>query len=71
LCDHLAWWVPSFAISLQRKAGGGPYAALGQALAAFLPAERARLDVPAPRLPLPVPVVEEPEARTECAGCVS
>lgn len=67
--DHLAWWVPSFSAGLRRKAEDGFYAAVAQVLAAFLPVERARCDVPAPRLPLqPVPI-ERPEEQPECLGC--
>jgi TorA maturation chaperone TorD len=67
--DHLAWWVPSFATGLRRKAGGGFYAALGTVLAALLPVERGRLGVEPPRLPLQVAVIERPEEQAACAGC--
>ena len=33
--DHLAWWVPTFAAGLRRKAGGGYHDALAGALAAW------------------------------------
>ncbi|HKI32869.1 MAG TPA: molecular chaperone TorD family protein [Gemmataceae bacterium] len=67
--DHLAWWVPSFATGLRRKAGQGFYAALGQALAALMPAERARFGVAPPRVPLQAVLIERPEEQAGCAGC--
>lgn len=67
--DHLAWWVPSFATGLQRKAGTGFAAAVGQLLAAFMLVERVRFEVSAPRLPLQPAAPEEPEECTACAGC--
>jgi TorA maturation chaperone TorD len=67
--DHLAWWVPSFGTGLRRKAGEGFYAAVGRALAALTPAERARFGVPAPRLPLQAALIEPPEEQARCAGC--
>jgi TorA maturation chaperone TorD len=67
--DHLAWWVPSFATGLRRKAGGGFYAALGEVLAALLPVERGRLGALPPRLPLQAAVLERPEEQAACAGC--
>jgi len=67
--DHLAWWAPSFATGLRRKAGGGPYAALAQALAAFLPAERRRFGIDTPSLPVrPVPAGRAEEGEG-CAAC--
>src|SRR5262249_47366703 len=59
--DHLAWWLPSFATGLRRKAGHGVYAELGQVLAAFLPVERRRFGVPAPRLPVQASLEPRPE----------
>lgn len=67
--DHLAWWVPSFATGLRRKAGDGLYAALADVLAALLPTERARLDVPPPRVPLQAVLVERPEEQPDCSAC--
>lgn len=67
--DHLAWWVPSFATGLRRKAGSGFYAALAGVLAALLPLERARLGVDAPRLPLQPALIERPEEQAGCVGC--
>jgi TorA maturation chaperone TorD len=69
LRDHLAWWVPAFARGLRRKAGEGFYAAVGEVLAAFLPAERGRFDVPAPRTPLQPAFIERPEEQAGCASC--
>jgi TorA maturation chaperone TorD len=69
--DHLAWWLPSFATGLRKKAGSGFYAELGHALAALLPLERSRLDVPAARLPLRATTIERPEEQPGCAGCAS
>ncbi len=68
--DHVAWWVPSCAAGLARKAGGGLYAALSVALAAFLPTERARFGVPAPKAPARPSPARRPEDEPEgCAGC--
>jgi TorA maturation chaperone TorD len=67
--DHLAWWLSSFATGLARKAGTGPYAAVGRVLAAFLPTERQRLGVALPRLPLQPTFIERPEEQAGCAGC--
>ncbi len=68
--DHLAWWVPAFAAGLRRKAGEGFYAAVGEALAALIPAERGHLGVDTPAAPAarpnPIELLEEPSA---CAGC--
>jgi TorA maturation chaperone TorD len=70
--DHVAWWVPSFAAGLHRRAGTGVYAALGRALAAFVPAERGRLNVSAPQAPVRVAPVERPEDdEAGCAGCAA
>jgi TorA maturation chaperone TorD len=69
LRDHLAWWVPSFATGLRRKAGGGPYAALGRVLAALMPIERLRYGVASPRLPLRAAPIEPPEEQSGCSAC--
>ena len=71
LSDHLAWWVPSFARGLRRKAEHGFYLAVGHVLAAFMPIERSRLGVAAPHLPLQPALIERPEEQTGCTGCVS
>lgn len=67
--DHLAPWVPSFATRLERRAGGGFYAAVARALAAFVPAERARFGIKAPRTVMRPAPVERPEEDVGCAGC--
>jgi TorA maturation chaperone TorD len=67
--DHLAWWVPSFAAGLRRKAGSGVYASVARLLAALLPVERARLGAEAPRLSLEAAFIERPEEQPGCAGC--
>jgi TorA maturation chaperone TorD len=69
--DHLAWWVPGFAVGLQRKAERGFCADLGRLLAAFIPGERVRLGVRAPRLPVEAIPTDAPEGATECAGCAA
>jgi TorA maturation chaperone TorD len=69
--DHVAWWVPSFATGLCRRAGTGPYAALGRALAAFLPAERGRLGIKAPQAPVRPARPERSEEDAGCAGCAA
>jgi TorA maturation chaperone TorD len=68
--DHLAWWVPSFAMGLRRKAGEGFFMALGSVLAAFVAAERMRFGLPAPRLPLQPALIERPEEQSGCLTCV-
>jgi TorA maturation chaperone TorD len=67
--DHLAWWVPSFAAGLRRKAGRGLYGEVARVLAALVPVERRRFGIPAPRLPLRAAPVETPEGQAACAGC--
>jgi hypothetical protein len=56
--DHLAWWVPSFATGLRRRAGSGFYAAVADLLAALMPIERQRFNVPAPRSPWNLPSLQ-------------
>ncbi|MGQ0553152.1 MAG: TorD/DmsD family molecular chaperone [Planctomycetota bacterium] len=77
--QHLAWWLPAFALALRRKSDQlrnlrdlhelpqSPLGTLGAALAAFIPAERAVLGVAAPT-ELVSPAVAEPEP-DGCAGC--
>lgn len=77
--DHLAWWVPAFALALRRKADvlGGEgeltspaktyLGAVGAFLAAFVPAERALLGIsPPPTAPTPSSVEEQSE---DCDAC--
>ena len=66
---HLAWWAPGFAELLRRDSAGGLYAVLADALAALIPLERSRFNLP-PVTPvgcLP-PLAETPR---ESAGCCS
>ena len=67
--DHLAWWVPAFATGLRRKGEGGYYTSVGRVLAALIPAERVRLAVPAPRVPIQPILIERPEEQPGCASC--
>ena len=67
--DHLAWWVPSFANGLRRKAADGPFAALARILAAFMPIERNRFGIKAPDAPVRPHSVERPEEQASCTGC--
>ncbi|MEX2188360.1 MAG: molecular chaperone TorD family protein [Pirellulales bacterium] len=67
LGDHLAWWAPSFARAVRRKAGGGMYAAAADVLAALLPIERYRLRVAAPQIPTLAAPAVEPDG---CDGCL-
>jgi TorA maturation chaperone TorD len=69
--DHLVWWVPAFAAGLRRKAGDGLYALVAQALAAFLPLERRRFNLPAPRVPVQPNLIERPEEQSGCTGCTA
>jgi hypothetical protein len=67
--EHLAWWVPSYATGLRRKAGDGPYAALARILAAFMPVERSAHGIKAPQLPVRPMTIERPEEAEGCVGC--
>lgn len=68
--DHLAWWVPSFASGLRRRAEGTLYGPVAGALAAFLPAERGRLGIKAPQAPVRPSGMDLPAEEPEgCAGC--
>lgn len=67
--DHLAWWVPAFATGLARKAQTGMYATLARVLATWIPMERARMGIPAPRRPVQAVLIEKPEEQGGCEGC--
>lgn len=69
--EHLCWWVASFAQGLRRKSSRGWYARAAELLAAFLPFERARMNVPPARLPLQPTLIERPEEQAGCAECVA
>ena len=69
--DHLAWWTPSFATGLRRRAESGRYVILAQALAAFMPVERQRLEVDTPSIPVMPKVIERPEEQSGCSVCPS
>jgi TorA maturation chaperone TorD len=64
--EHLAWWLPAFAMLLGREDVEGFYGAVGDFLAAFVPAERWVLNVAAPSRFAPPSRVEPPEM---CEGC--
>ena len=66
LKEHLAWWAPVFAKLLEHENPGGFYAAVGEFLAAMIPAERALLGVESAEERVAPTFVERPE---ECEGC--
>lgn len=67
--DHLAWWTPTFAAGLRRKAGDGCYHALAGALAAWVPDECRRLGIDAVLRPLRPELIEQPEEQFGCVSC--
>lgn len=68
--EHLAWWLPAFCVGLRRKAEHGFFAEVGELLAAFLRAERLRSGLPAPRVPLQMASVDQPEMEeSSCNSC--
>jgi putative dimethyl sulfoxide reductase chaperone len=66
LSEHLAWWVPALGKLLARENPDGFFAAVGRFLAAWIPAERGLLGVPAPSREPGPSSIEPPDA---CAGC--
>ncbi len=79
--DHIAWWVPAFCYALRRKADGlenkrelnskpkSLYGALGYALAAFVPAERAFLNIEPPtELVSPQPEDDSCSFESDCSS---
>lgn len=67
--DHLVWWVPSFCAGVQKRAGGGFYAAVARLLAALVAADRVRYDLPPPRVPLPGVPAAPAEDEGGCGAC--
>ncbi len=67
--DHLAWWTPTFAAGLRRKAGGGCCHALAGALAAWVSDECRRLGIDAVLRPLRPELIEQPEEQSGCVTC--
>ena len=68
LGQHLAWWTPALARLLSRENPCGYFAAVGELLSAFIPAERGLLEVDAPQMAAETKprIIERPEA---CEGC--
>lgn len=64
--DHLSWWLPAFATGLMHKSGSGIYYEIARILAALVPAERYRLNIPAPFRPSRPELIEYPEEDTGC-----
>jgi TorA maturation chaperone TorD len=67
--DHLAWWVPTFAAGLRRKAEGGYHDALAAALAAWVPDECRRLGIESVLRPAGPELIEQPDEQSGCAAC--
>lgn len=69
---HMAWWLPAFAHALARKAGGGYFSALADALTAWVPIERAVLGIEPPtELAAPNPADETEMGCGSCGGARS
>ena len=67
LQEHFAWWTPAFAKLLALQDPGGFYAAVGQFLAALIPAERALAGLAPPnQVAEPSPI----ENADECSACL-
>jgi TorA maturation chaperone TorD len=82
--DHLAWWVPAFALALRRRADRIPgvdritsppqsiYGAIAQALASFISMERALLGIAPPTdLMMPQETADSDPACDECCAAAS
>jgi TorA maturation chaperone TorD len=67
--DHLAWWTPTFAAGLRRKAGYGLHHALAGVLTAWVPDECRRLGIEAVLRPLRPELIEHPEEQSGCVSC--
>jgi TorA maturation chaperone TorD len=67
--DHVAWWVPTFAAGLRRKARDGYHDALAGVLAAWVPDECRRLGIDAVLRPAPPELIEQPDDQSGCAAC--
>ncbi len=46
------------------------YAGLARTLAAFIATERGHFELPPPRRPIQVTLIERPEEQANCGGCV-
>jgi TorA maturation chaperone TorD len=71
--EHMAWWVPAFAQALAERARSldprpALHEALAEALAAFVPVERAILGVGPPDV-LARPQLDQDESEDGCGGC--
>jgi TorA maturation chaperone TorD len=67
--DHLAWWVPSFAAGLRRKAEEGYLRDLANILAAWVPEECRRLHIPEVLRPVRPWLIEQLDDQSGCAAC--
>jgi len=60
--DHLGWWLPAFGTNLMRNTNGF-YSVLGKLICAFVPAERAILQIdPLESVPIPLSIPAQPMA---------